>query len=257
MEKVSVVVPVYNADRWIQECLDSIKSQTYRDIELIVVDDPNGTGAAAARNRGLDRATGEYIVFCDADDYLEPDAIRVMVDAIAGVDFVAGSFRKFGDFDAVVSGPPGEISMRRVAEYAMGNLRNPRSNQLLSGCWAKLFKRELAGRFPEIATAEDMAFNFNYLLRCDRARFIPDLIYHNRKRPGSLSTTYDSKNKPGLFGFLSGLKHVRKFLSQYYWSEEIEDAIDNSKVYHSMLYFTRICDQEGGTMREVLRKLYP
>src|SRR3990167_6671784 len=141
MPTVSVIVPVYNADPWIKQCLDSIEAQTYKDIELIVIDDSQASGAAAARNRGLEQSTGELIAFCDADDYLEPDAIERMVKAIEGVDMVVGSFRKFGDFEMAVTYPAQIMSREQVAEYVMGNLHNPRSNQMLSGCWAKLFRR--------------------------------------------------------------------------------------------------------------------
>ena len=102
MEKVSNVVQVYNAEPWIAECLDSIRAQDYADIELIVENDPQASGAGVARNRGLERATGDLVTFVDADDYLAPHAISRMVAASEGVDMVVGSFRKFGNFESIV-----------------------------------------------------------------------------------------------------------------------------------------------------------
>lgn len=255
--RVSVIVPAYKAEAWITQCLASIRGQTFKDIELIVIDDPEGTGAGAARNRGLDKATGEYVVFCDADDYLEPDAIEKLVSASFSVDMVVGSFRKFGEFEAVVRHDTKAMSMKEVADYVLGNLQNPRQNQILSGCWAKLYKRDLVGKFPRLTTAEDMAFNFDYLTRCKSVAFISDIVYHNRKRQGSLSTTFDEKDKPGLFGFLEALNYVEGFLAPFYYGAKIKPAIDNSKVYHTMLYFMRICQQTGWTMREAMSRLYP
>ena len=255
--KVSIIVPVYQADEWIAQCLDSIKGQTYKNIELIVIDDSQGSGAAAARNRGLELATGEYVAFCDADDYMEPDAIEQMVKAMDGVDMVLGAFQKFGAFNLTVMHPGATFGKYEVARYAMRNLTNPRDSQLLSGCWAKLYRRNLIGRFPSLTTAEDMAFNFDYLSRCNKVRIIPNTVYHNRKRQGSLSTTFDDRNKMGLFGFLKALKYVRRFLLGFYDEDEIDDAIDNSRVYHSALYFKRICEQNGGDMRATFMKLYP
>lgn len=257
MPTVSLVVPVYKADEWIEQCLASIKAQTYKDIQLIVIDDPQGSGAAEARNRGLAKAAGEFVAFCDADDYLEPDAIEKMVTAMNGADMVLGAFRKFGDFNLTVQHPAAEFNMRDVAQYAMSNLKNPRDSQLLSGCWAKLYRHSLIGRFPNLTTAEDMAFNFDYLNKCRSVKIIPDVVYHNRKRQGSLSTSYEPVNKAGLFGFLRALNYVRKFLTRFYDAAEVEDAIDNSKVYHSMLYYKRICDQMGWSTRETLMRLYP
>ena len=254
--KVSVIVPVYN-DRWLTQCLASIRAQTYKDIELIVIDDKQGSGAAAARNRGLDKVTGEFIAFCDADDYLAPDAIEKMVDAMDGVTMVAGAFRKFGNFEQIVSHSRSVLDNEQVAEYAMGNLLDPRKNQMLSGCWAKLYQRRRVGRFPDLTTAEDMAFNYDYLIRCKSIRFISDIVYYNRKHNGSLTTTFDENDKQGLFGFLEGLTYVEVFLSGIFHKDDVRRAIDNSKVYHSMLYFMRICKQTGEPMNEVFKSLYP
>lgn len=257
MATVSLIVPAYKAEKWIDECMMSIHAQTYKDVELIVIDDKKGTGAAAARNRGLDLADGEYVAFCDADDYLSPDAIEKLVSAIDGVDMVCGSFRKFGEFDSTVSHPTKTLSMKEVADYVMGNLRSPRQNQMFSGCWAKLYRRDKVVKFPELTTAEDMAFNFDYLTRCKSVRFIEDVVYHNRKRQGSLSTTFNEDDKPGLFGFLEALRYVEGFLAKHYYGYVIDRAVDNSKVYHTMLYFTRICQQTGGNMRETLMRMFP
>lgn len=256
MPSVSVIVPVYKKEDWLEQCVASIRSQSH-PAQLVVVDDSMGTGAAAARNRGLAQATGEYVMFCDDDDYLEPEAIARMVEAMEGVDMVCGSFRKFGDFEQVVTHPKQTMTPIEVARYALGNLRNPRSNQMLSGCWAKMYRRQLVTDFPLLTTAEDMAFNFRYLKRSRLVNFIPETVYNNRKRAGSLSTTFDVKNPPGLFGFLRAMQFVKEFMLPFYSSHEIDEALDNSKVYHTMLYFTRICEQTGWPMRQAMRELYP
>ena len=245
---VSVILPVKD-DIFLKEAKDSIRGNY---VELIQIDDPDRKGPAWARNRGLEIARGEYIMFCDSDDLMEPGAIDLMVQAMNGVDMVCGSFRKFGDFEMTVTHPMKILKMHEVAEYAMRNLQDPGKNQMLSGCWAKMFRRELIRPFPNLMTAEDMAFNFDYLRRCGLVKFLPDIVYHNRKRQGSLTTTFDEKNKPALFGFLGGLKYVKKFLKPYYLEDEIEDALDSSKLYHSLLYFTRI----AGCGRETFRRLY-
>ncbi len=254
---VSVIVPVHKAEEWIDECLRSIRSQDYSDTELIVIDDQEGTGAANARNRGLAMAKGDFVLFVDADDYLEPGAIGALVDASDGVDLVIGSYRKFGNFSMAQRHRTQTMGLAEVAEYALSNLKNPRENQMLSPCWAKLYRRELVREFPALTTAEDMAFNYDYLTRCRQVRFIERIVYHNRKHDGSLTTTFDEDNKPGLFGFLGGLRYMEKFLSSYYGADEIVKAVDNAKVYHSLLYFMRICAQLGVPQREAFMKLYP
>ena len=275
---VSVIIPAYNAQATIQRCIESVLTQSYRDIQVIIINDGStdntsgeipriddrvsvvhtlNRGVSAARNKGLEGTSGEFIAFCDADDYLEPDAIERLVKAMDGADMAVGSFRKFGNFEEIIRSPTGTMNTKHVAEYVMGNLSNPRSNQIFSGCWAKLFKRYLIGRFPDLTTAEDMAFNFDYLRRCKSVKFISDVVYNNLKRNGSLTTSFDENNKSGLFGFLEGLKYVKRFLTPFHPEGTLEDALDRSKVYHSMLYYMRICAQDGGSMRDVLRKLYP
>ena len=105
MPKVSVIIPVYNVEAYLRKCLDSVVNQTLKDIEIICVDDGSTDGSAAileeyaakdvrikiikqenagvnvARKEGLKLATGEWITFCDADDWIEPDAIEKMVAA--------------------------------------------------------------------------------------------------------------------------------------------------------------------------------
>ena len=252
---ISLIVPVYNAGSWIEKCMASIRAQTCKDVELIVIED-KGTGAWNARNLGLEKATGKYVAFCDADDYLAPDAIEKLSGAMDGVDMVCGSFRKFGLFDAEVRHDNEVLGREDIAAYTMENLKSPMRSQMLSGCWAKLYKRELVGRFPALTTAEDMAFNFDCLRICKSVRFIPDIVYHNLKRTGSLSTTFDEKDKTGLFGVLEALRYVKRFLKPFYTELEIEDALDASKAYHSMLYFSRIMQQTGESPRDTLMRLY-
>jgi glycosyltransferase involved in cell wall biosynthesis len=248
---VSVIVPVKET-RWLEQCLSSIK--TAATMELIVESDLKGKGAAQTRNKGLQRARGKYVVFCDSDDYMEPGAIDLMLNEMDGADLVCGSFRKFGDFEQKVTHPTETLTAREIAEYTLTNLVNPSQNQMLSGCWAKLYKRELIVTFPELVTAEDMGFNFDYLRRCKKVKFLENIVYYNRKRHGSLSTSFDLDKKHRLFGLLDGLKYVKAFLEeQHIDKEEIEDALDSSKVYHAMLYFARI----HGSGRETFKRIYP
>lgn len=259
---VSIIIPVREAGPLVDEAIASVHSQTFKDYELIVVDDPSGTGPGATRNRGLELAKGDYIAFCDADDYLSPTAIELMVDAIDGVDMVCGSFMKFGAFEMLVTHPTERLSRKRVSEYVMQNLKDPKSHQMLSGCWAKLYRRNMIGRFPDIPTAEDMVFNYDYLRFCTRdVRFISDVVYYNRKHSGTVTTTFNPGYRRGLFCFNEGLKYVEAFLRENLKNgvsaDQITDAIDSSKTYHSILYFMRICEQLKETQKEVFRRLYP
>ena len=106
MEKVSVIIPVYNSEKYLKSCIESIRKQTYTDLEIILVDDGStdksgkicdeymkmdtrivaihqeNQGVSTARNNGLKAATGKYVRFIDSDDYIGADNIKNMVSAI-------------------------------------------------------------------------------------------------------------------------------------------------------------------------------
>lgn len=108
MEKISIIVPVYNVERYLPECLDSLLGQTYRELEIILVDDGSrdasgricdaygerdsrirvihqqNQGLSPTRNHGLDIATGDYIAFVDSDDYVAEDMMEKMLSALKG-----------------------------------------------------------------------------------------------------------------------------------------------------------------------------
>lgn len=113
---VSIIIPVYNVEQYLPECLSSILCQTYKDIEIILVNDGStdrsgelcraaaesdnrvvlieqkNAGLSAARNAGLDRASGEYIMFVDSDDYVSPYMVETMLKSIEDADMVMCRF---------------------------------------------------------------------------------------------------------------------------------------------------------------------
>ena len=118
MNTISVIIPVYNAEKWLTEALESLKVQTYGDFEAILVDDgstdrsaaicqsfcnedtrfrlisQSNSGVSSARNIGIDSAKGEWIAFMDSDDIMPPDALEVMISHArkSGAGIVAGGF---------------------------------------------------------------------------------------------------------------------------------------------------------------------
>jgi len=213
MEKkglISVVVPVYNAERYLDECIGGVLSQTYTDFELILVNDgstdssleicrryaakdkrvvvidkPNG-GVSSARNAALDRAGGEWVVFSDADDYYNHEAFQVLVDAarsVSDADLVAAScIRLEGGNqsvqcrfdDAVVDKP-----IMRIVNYAL---------------WGHLFRKSIIDkydmRFPVgISYSEDRLFLFEYALRSRRMVTVSQFVYVYRIIPTSACRT--------------------------------------------------------------------
>ena len=205
--KVSVVVPVYNVEKYLSYCLESIAAQTEHDIEIIVVDDgstdnsgkicdefcakdprvrvfhkPN-EGAASARNAGVDDAHGEYISFVDADDRLEPDFLEEMTKAMEmyDADLVCCGFltgvKPDGTHKSVVC-PDG------VKQYdrKQGLIEMIAPDGFWGTLWNKIYKREIIERagitFPTHLTfCEDRVFLNKYILNCSKVIYLPKILY--------------------------------------------------------------------------------
>ena len=163
--KVSVIIPVYNAEKTIDRCLNYLTNQSYTNIEIIVVNDgstdrseyiiekfrkkynnikyikKNNEGVSSARNTGIKKSTGDYICFCDSDDYYEYDAIENLINHCKDADIVISSVKK--------------KYVNRVEFSSIGNLYTSEDekikeiifsmtkNHMINQMWCKLFKREI------------------------------------------------------------------------------------------------------------------
>lgn len=208
MEKiVSIIVPVYNAEKTLERCVRSLMAQTLRSIEIILVNDgsrdqslaicqrlaqedgrirlidkPNG-GVSSARNAGLDVARGDYVMFCDSDDWVEPDWCESMVSLFSPGDMVICESDRT-DLITEHDADTEEAERRELLHYPL----------LASSLWNKLFLRsviEEAGlRFDEkLRMGEDLCFVLAYLCHIDgKLRFLYRTLYHyDVSTEGSLS----------------------------------------------------------------------
>lgn len=212
---ISIVIPVYKSEKTLGSCLESLLAQTYGEIELIcVVDgspdrcgeicdhyaevDPrirvikreNG-GVSSARNRGIEEAVGEYLMFVDSDDTVEPDYCEKMWNACleTGADLaVCGYHHWFVGRD--VEKHPGNQGVFDTADYGKDFLELYQDGYL-NMPWNKLFRKELAGRFDtSLNLGEDLLFNMEYLEQCQKIVVIEDALYHyiQEEKGNTLST---------------------------------------------------------------------
>lgn len=192
--KLSIIVPVYNAEKYLAQCLDSLVSQTIGDYELILINDGSKDGSAAimaqyekrcpqrvkcvtvenggqgrARNIGLSLARGEYIGFADSDDWVEPDMFQAMYQAAeeSRADVAVCDALEFHEDGAEVYLP---MSQFERPEY------------ITTAVWNKLFKKSaLEGiQFPEGLWYEDLYFVMAVMLRAGKAVKVPRALYHYR-----------------------------------------------------------------------------
>jgi len=209
---ISVVVPVYNAKRYLPQCVTSVLNQTYQNIELILVDDgsndgsgeicdkfrqrdprvklirqPN-SGVSAARNSGIQAATGKYLTFVDADDWVDRGMLECMINTIAqnGVDACFCS-RYYKDESDVRVALPDDFPSPAETDEAIR--RHLRYGFLASVCLGLIDREKIRGCFfdTDIHTLEDWEYNFRMLNRIDCLAILREAFYHYRTVQGSAS----------------------------------------------------------------------
>lgn len=223
MPKVSVIVPVYNAEKYLQECVGSVLSQTLSDLELILVDDgstdrspalcdhyaaqdtrvkvihkPNGR-AASARNAGLRTATGEYVAFVDSDDWISPDMYEKMLQT--GADITLCDYVRFqGEKEFPFTQPnvtagfynKAQIREKIYPHLVMDGIEYP----ITISNWAMLIKRNIIVKNQlsyreDILISEDAPFGSEVLYCADSFAYLKgERFYHYRITEGSASKTY-------------------------------------------------------------------
>lgn len=216
MPFVSLIIPLYNAEKYIRRCLDSAMQQTFSDMEIIVVNDGSedssleicreyekldsrfhvidkeNTGVSDSRNRAIDLAQGEYLQFLDSDDWLAPDATESLVYAAKKYDcdlVIADFYRVDG---AVFTEKQhirerGLLTREQYAEYMM---QEP-ADFYYGVLWNKLYRHSIIKDYQirmnlELRWCEDFLFNLSYIRHAKRFTAIQTPIYYYMKRKGSI-----------------------------------------------------------------------
>lgn len=224
---ISFIVPIYNVERYLQKCVDSILAQSYSNIEVVLVDDgstdesvaicdsyanrdkrvqvihkENG-GASSARNEGLSFAHGSYIAFIDSDDYVSPSMAEKLLDAISKTDSDL-AMCNFAYTDELGNITESFSDDTKAGEYRTEELLRKVAAGWTFGIlvWNKLFKKELFDGgllFPEGRIAEDEMIAHRLLARVRKAVIIPDVLCFYRHRTGSVTNSaFNEKNLDSL-----------------------------------------------------------
>lgn len=217
---VSIVVPVYNVEQYLGQCLDSVRNQTYQNIEIILIDDGStdvsgsicrenaladarikviqqkNSGVAVARNVGIREARGEYIMFVDGDDWLDVDTLESMLAEIGDADILTCAFWKNHMASEEKIYDLMEIGAYRTTEqrlefyktmlYSQENL----FNDTLASIWNKLFRLDIIKQFyggleEKLRHEEDALLVYTYLLQCQSIIVSEKAHYHYRIRENS------------------------------------------------------------------------
>ncbi len=222
-EKVSVIVPVFNVEKYLRQCLDSILQQTYQNLEIIIINDGStdgsdaicreyagkdsrisyfakeNTGISDTRNVGIRQATGEYVTFVDSDDWVEHTYVEELHDKLKAydADIAITNYYLFNEADSLfyfyITDEDYYEQVYSPAQLIEG-LYETKFNKsfALISAWGKLYKRTLFEDllFPKGQIGEDGFFNLKAYLMSERVIYLNKGLYAYRERPGSLSRTW-------------------------------------------------------------------
>lgn len=249
MVKVSIIIPVYNAEEYIETCLESINMQTFRNFEVILVDDGSkdksknicesfcqmypkqfkyywqeNSGVSAARNLGIDKAMGEWIMFIDADDTISDLAIDQLLKSIDEEHddlVISGYTRRLDGFS--VSNVSTSYSSNSLIKLLLNSpnyqrmyleLGNLFDDIVLMTVWGKLYRRSIVKanslKFNiYLKVCEDVVFNYEYFRYVRNAIFSHSILYYYRIAEGSASTKIDKSRIVNLYNLIEEMLRFR------------------------------------------------
>lgn len=225
---VSIIVPIYNLEKYISDCVNSLISQTYTNIEIILINDGSSDnsksiceefckldkrirllnhnsnlGVVSSRNTGIKASNGQYIIFVDGDDWLESNMVECFINNTCDTDLVTcGFFKEYDENNYSKVYNKNVLGIKSINDVLINSISaSAEGERIISNfVWGKLFRTELVKKMFEsmdttITFAEDFVFLYKYLLLCKNVNFISECLYHYRIRQGSAA---NSRNKQGL-----------------------------------------------------------
>lgn len=245
---VSVIIPVYNCEKALDRCIQSVINQSYRELEIILIDDGStdrsysimkkyeqqysfvhvyhqeNLGVSNARNLGIEKSNGDYLYFCDGDDYVVIDAIKTLVSTMINSEsdiVVSGYYRVLDAEKNMVQMEKNKFNDEMCTTELIDLILN--TTVVAGYLWNKLFKKSLISntiRFNQkIAIGEDLLFCIEYVTRCNKGKVIDRCLYNYCINNGSVTNSqYSEKNLSyikALDGVYKILKSREEFLNQY------------------------------------------
>ena len=263
--KVSVIIPVYNVEDYLKECIESLTAQTIKDIEILLVDDGstdksgvicdeysekfenvkvihkvNG-GQASARNMALDIAEGEFIGFVDSDDWVDADMYMAMVESA-----------KENNSDIVICDMvdhyPDKIIYHHSSEYDDVFKVTP------SAC-NKLFRKSIIGKdkFPEGLWYEDFEFTTKQLLKTKNISNIHKGFYHCHCR--EVSTMFNDNSKKNL-DIVTVINNLKVYMEENGYDKEYKDLIEYLMIDHILITsINRVALHKNNDKKDVIKTM--
>lgn len=270
MELVTVIIPIYKAEKYLDRCIISVVHQTYQNLEIILIDDGSpdlcpelcdkwaqkdnrirvihqaNRGISEARNVGIANANGKYILMVDSDDYLYDGMVEVLYKALttedsdlAICDFQKGIEESFDfsyDSEISVEVIDGETALYRIY------LGDEKALQYVAP-WGKLYKKKLFDKiqYPESKIFEDIFVTHQLLFRCEKIAVIPQKLTYYFQNPTSIM---NSKFHVGKLDYLPALKQRIDFFQEHHLKKLQEIAYE--EYLHALIWeYSRVNDLLG------------
>ncbi|MBP3951514.1 glycosyltransferase family 2 protein [Bacillus suaedae] len=241
--KVSVIIPVYNCEDYLSDCLDSILNQTYESIEIIIIDDGStdssgriishykqidqriihivqeNSGPSAARNKGISESKGTYLVFVDSDDTVETNYVEMLLNEMlaSNADLVCCGYMDFSK-TGVIKHSDFKLQHHHVLQTDMMEMVCQGTGGVL---WSKIFKRKIIENNQlkldqNLFMCEDLVFVLQYVTHCQSFASIPNYLYkYNRLNQGSISSNVSAA-------------YIQNFITVWTYIEEIFHSVGGS-----------------------------
>lgn len=261
---ITVVVPIYKVEKYLEKCIDSIIKQTYENLEIILVDDgspdkcpqicdeyakndsrirvihkENG-GVSSARNIGMENARGKWIAFIDADDWIEEKYFEKMLDRVKTNDadiVLCGYNRVMPNCNIKINSNGGDEKVN-AKEYLIKVL-NPQTGY--GFVHMKIIKKQVIGdtRFDtDLKVGEDALFNIEISKKINTAILVKEALYNYRNNSESVVKKFD---KNYVDKYLKSMVKNRKYIFENYNDEEIKQNYYNFVAFHVMLIAVNYC----------------
>lgn len=278
--KISIVIPVYNVEKYIEKCVFSILEQSFSDFELILVDDGStdgslgllegfqesspdkvrvitqqNKGASVARNAGIVESKSDYIMFVDSDDFLEKDMLELMYESAIknDSDLVLCNAKVVTDEECkfIREWSSGELTQKVQSIFENKDL----INTVLPAPWGKLYKKELFTQneisFPLGLRNQDLGTTPRILSHCNRISKVNKPLYNYRYRTGSAMRTYDYK----IMDAAKNLEIVKRYFEKRDLAEEFSEQLEYLFIEHLLFRaIYRVKFVEEDSLRNELTK---
>lgn len=293
--QISIIVPVYNAAQYLHQCLNSLLGQTYKNIQVICVDDGSSDssvqilteyantdnrilivrkeneGVSLARNAALEIATGDYLLFVDGDDWIEPDTCATALTAMqkhntdvvmwSYIREISGESRKKNIFDTDIlfdqQAVKEKLYRRMIGVYGEETAK-PENADALCTVWGKLYRRDIIEangiRFHdirEIGTYEDGLFNLAVFSKISSAVFLDRHLYHYRRDIGTSLTTAYNAHMPEQWDVLFDI--LRKHISENAVDATFQVALNNRIVFGLIALGINETEKHDGVLQTLAR----